>query len=195
MATQTPNQALTTYVGDMHALVTHGLQAVERQIENLKEEGHPEAYNAVQEVARTLRVHASMLDARTRALGGSATKPVKDAVSAIAGVAAGLINAVRSEEASKSIRDDYTFLSHAAIGYLMLYTTAASLADNETAQLAQTGYQDVARLAMQVDHIMPTLVIQELMQDGLRVTDVSSQALRMVKQAWSHEASTTAFAP
>jgi len=133
MATETPSSTLTTYVSDMHALVTHGLQAVERQIDNLKDEGHPEAYSAVQEIARTLRIHASMLDARTKTLGGSTTQPVKDAVSAVAGVAAGLINAVRPEEASKSIRDDYTFLSHTAIGYLMLYTTAASLGDPETA--------------------------------------------------------------
>jgi len=42
---------------------------------------------------------------------------------------------------------------------------------------------------------MPTLVIQELMQDGLRVTDVSGQALSMIKQAWSREAAaSTAFA-
>lgn len=192
MATETRKNTLTTYVSDMHALVTHGLQAIERQIDNLKDKStsHPEAYAALQDFQRTLQTHASMLDARVNALGGSTTQPVKDVVSAVSGFVAGLINAVRAEEASKSIRDDYTYLSHVAIGYLMLHTTAAGLADRETAALAETGYRDAARLVMHIDHIMPRLVLQELREDGLAVTDVSAQALSMVKNAWNREAST-----
>mgnify|MGYP000529200261 CR=1 FL=1 len=196
MATETPHSTLTTYVSDMHALVSHGLQAIERQVDNLKDKStkHPEAYAAVRDFQRTLQAHASMLDARVNALGGSSTQPVKDAVSAVAGFAAGLINAVRAEEASKSIRDDYTYFSHVAIGYLMLHTTAAGLGDRETAALAETGYRDAARIIMHIDHIMPTLVLQELREDGLGVTDVTSEALSMVKNAWNREASTTGFA-
>jgi hypothetical protein len=187
MATETPNQTLTTYLGDMHALITHGLQAVGRQIENLKGKNHPEALAAVQEIERTLRTHASMLEARVNALGGSTTQPLKDAVSAVAGFVAGLINAVRDEEASKSMRDDYTYLSHVAVGYLMLYTTAASLADRETASLSESAYRDTARLIMHIDRIVPTVVVQELRQDGLSAMDVSTEAVAMVKKAWDRE--------
>ena len=189
MTTETPNQTLTTYVSDMHALVTHGLTAIDRQVDNLKNEGHPEALAAVQEFQRTLRTHASMLEARVRGLGGSTTQPVKDAVSAVAGLAAGLVNAVRAEEASKSIRDDYTFLSHVAVGYLMLHTTATGLGDRETSALAETGYGDAARLIMHIDRILPTVVLQELNQDGLAVADVAKATQSMVKKSWDREAS------
>lgn len=186
----TPNETLITYVSDMHALVTHGLQAVGRQIENLKDKSarHPEAYSTIQEIERTLQAQATMLDARVTALGGTAKQPVKDVVSAIAGYAAGLINAVREEEASKSVRDDYTFLAHTSIGYLMLYTTAAGLGDRETAILAETCYRDSARLAMHIDKMMPALVLQELREDGLAVTDVSQETMMMVRRAWDREA-------
>lgn len=196
MATETRKNTLTTYVSDMHALVTHGLQAIDRQIDNLKDKSakHPEAYAALQDFQRTLQAQATMLDARVKALGGSTTQPVKVAVSAISGFVTGLINAVREEEASKSIRDDYTYFSHVAIGYLMLYTTASGLADRETAALAESGYRDAARMVMHIDHIMPRLVLQELREDGLGVTDVSSEALSMVKNAWKREASTIGVA-
>jgi hypothetical protein len=193
MAAESPNSTLTTYVTDMHALITHGLQAIERQAENLKGENHPEALAAVNEFSRTLQSHLTLLDARAKGLGGSATGPVKDAVSAVTGFAAGLINAVRAEEASKSIRDDYTFLSHVAIGYLMLHATATGLNDRETATIAETGYRDAARLIMHIDRIMPSLVLQELRQDGLPVADTSAQSHEMLKKAWDREAGAAGF--
>lgn len=185
----TPNETLTTYVGDMHALITHGLQAVGRQIDNLKEKSlrHPEAYSALQEIHRTLQAQSTMLDARLTALGGSATKPFKEAVSTVTGFVSGVLGDIRSEEAAKALRDDYTYLARTSVGYMMLHTTAAGLADAETAALAEACYRDSARLAMQIDHVMPTLVLQELREDGLPVTDVSEETLRMVRKAWKHE--------
>lgn len=188
MPSETPNETLTTYVTDMHALITHGLAAVHRQSENLKTEQHPEALEAVKDAERVLRSHLSMLQARATGLGGKVTQPVKDAVSAVAGVAAGIINAVRAEEAAKSIRDDHTFLSLVSVSYLMLYTTALGLGDRETAALADTGYRDTARLIMTMDRVIPTVVLQELRQDGLTVQDVAAQASTMLKNAWNREA-------
>lgn len=188
MGTTNSNSTLKTYVGDMHALVGHGLQAIDRQVDNLKGENHDEALRAVREFRETLQTHVKALDDRMNVLGGSGSKPVKDAISAVAGVAAGIINAMRPEEASKSLRDDYTFFSHCAIGYLMLHTTAHALGDTETAGLAERGYRDCARMVMTIDRIMPALVIQELRQDDLPVTDVSDPVRSMVRDAWRREA-------
>ena len=189
MASNTRKDALIRYTSDMHALVTHGVQALGRQIENLKDANHPEAHAAVQDFHRTLQAHASILEARVEALGGSATQPLKEAVSRVAGLVAGLVNAVRGEEASKSLRDDYTYLSHVAIGYMMLDTTAAGLSDRETRAIAETGYRDAARMVVHVDRIMPTVVLQELRQDGLTVNDVSTEVLSMVRDAWDRGSS------
>jgi hypothetical protein len=103
------------------------------------------------------------------------------------GVAAGLYNAARNEEASKSVRDDYTFLSHTAVAYLMLHTAAAGLGERDTVMLAERGYRDAARMVMEIDRLMPGLVLEELRQDRLQVADVSDACRTMVHDAWRRE--------
>lgn len=179
---------LTTYITDMHALINHGLQAIDRQVDSMRGKRHVQAFEAVQEFQRTLRTHLTMLDARTKALGGKTTQPIKDAVTTVAGFFAGLIGTVRPAETPKAIRDDYTFLSHVAIGYLMLVTTATSLGDRETATLAESGYRDAARMVMLIDRIMPRLVIEELREDNLPISDVAEQVVAMIPDAWKREA-------
>lgn len=180
-------ELITKYLGDMHALESHGLEAVERQIENLSDADHPNALAAARQFKSTLESHIAAIDARLRALGGSPTGPLKEAAAAVAGVAAGLYNKVRSEEASKSLRDDYTFFSHAGIAYLMLYTTARAFGDDETAGLAERGYRDAADMAMRLDKLVPGLVLDELRQDKLSPRDVAADVGKMVHDAWTRQ--------
>lgn len=180
----TRNETLTTYVGDVHALVSHGLEALERQVDNLRKVSHKDALPAVVEGQRMLERQKAALGARLESLGGSATAPVKDAVTAVAGVAAGLINAVRPSETVKSLRDDATFFSGLGIAYLLLYTTASGLSDSDTAAVAQEGYEDTARMVMHLDGILPKVTIEELREDRLDVSDVSDRVKTMVEKAW-----------
>jgi ferritin-like metal-binding protein YciE len=184
-------ETITKYLGDMHALESHGLEAISRQVTNLEGSDHKDALTTVQGFKRTLDSHVQALESRLKALGDSPTSPVKDAASAVAGVAAGLYNKVRNEEASKSIRDDYTFLSHSAVAYLMMHTTAMSLGDQETARLAERGYRDAARMVMEIDHILPKLVIDELRQDGLQVKDVAEECRKLIHDSWTRGAGQT----
>jgi hypothetical protein len=156
---------LATHVTDMHALVNHGLQAIDRQARTLNGEVYPQALSAVREFQRTLRHHAKLLDARGKKLGGRANQPLKDLkdmVTRVTGFVAGVMSVVRPAMAARAIRDDYTFLSHLAISYLMLFTCASALGDDETAGLAEQGYRDAARLVMQIDRIMPSRVLQTM---------------------------------
>jgi len=182
--TDTRNETLTKYVGDVHALVSHGLQAVERQVENLRKVSHKDALPAVVEAQRILTRQKSALEARLTGLGGSASAPMKDAATAVAGVAAGLINAVRPSETVKSLRDDAAFFSGLGIAYLLLYTTANGLADAETSTVAQEGYEDTARMVMHLDRILPKVTIEELREGKLDVTDVTERVKAMVEKAW-----------
>ena len=189
MAQENRNEVLKTYTSDVHALVTHGVQAIHRQVEQLKDVSHQDAKTAVVLFEQTLRSQQSALEDRVKALGGSATGPVKDAVSAVAGVAAGLIDAVRPAETAKAIRDDHTYFSHLGISWLMLYTTASALSDAETAALAQRGYQDTTKMIMHVDRILPKIVVEELRENKtLTPIDVQEQTRVMVKNAWEREA-------
>ncbi len=186
--TATKNETLITYVGDVHALVTHGLGALERQVENLKNVSHRDAQPAVAEGKRVLEKQKSVLENRLESLGGSATAPVKDAVSAIAGVAAGLINAVRPSETVKSLRDDATFFSGLGTAYLLLYTTATGLGDMETSSVAQSGYEDSARMVMHFDGILPKITVEELREEQLDVAEVTEGVQAMIRNAWTRAA-------
>jgi hypothetical protein len=191
MASDKKNEVLTKYVTDVHALVSHGVQAIHRQVENLKNVSHQDAKTAVTAFEGILKKQKIDLEARIEALGGSTTQPVKDAVSAVAGVAAGLFNAVRPSETAKSIRDDHTYLSHLGIAWLMLHATALSLGDTTTASLAERGYAETARMIMHVDKILPKIVVEELREDkALHPADIEQQTRSMLKAAWNREAST-----
>jgi ferritin-like metal-binding protein YciE len=182
--TMTRTETLVTYVGDVHALVTHGLKAVERQVQNLNNVSHKQALPAVVEAERVLNQQKEALEARIQSLGGSTTAPIKDAVAAVAGIAAGLINAVRPSETVKSLRDDAAFFSSLGIAYLLLFTTAKGLDDMDTAMLAQAGYEGAARLVMHLDRILPSITVEELREENLDVKDVSDEVNAMVASAW-----------
>ncbi|MBV9358914.1 MAG: DUF892 family protein [Chloroflexi bacterium] len=181
---------LAKYLEDMHSLESHGLQPIRRQLSEGQMEGHPEALAAVRDFEGVLQHHVETLDARLKQVGTSPTTAVQDAAAAMAGIVAGFYNQIRSEAVSKSIRDDYTFFSHCAVSYLMLAVTARSLGDHDTEELAETGYRDHARLVMDIDRLMPTLVVQELKQDQLPAQEVRDWAQGIVRTAWSRASGT-----
>jgi len=180
-------QYLATYVEDLHSLVTHGLQPVGHQLDEAREREHADAAPLIAELQRVLREHQHALAERMRALGTSPTTGVQDAATAVAGVVAGIYNRVRTEAVAKSLRDDSTFLSHCSISWLMLLATARSLGDHEVEELAEHGYRDCARLVMRIDRVMPSLVVEELRQDGFAAEDVADWAHRIVSDAWTRE--------
>jgi ferritin-like metal-binding protein YciE len=184
--------ALKTYVGDVHALVSHGMSALKRQAANLEKDNHKDARPAVTEGIRVLEQQSAALESCLASLGGSATAPLKDAVAAVAGIAAGLINAVRPSEAVKSLRDTATFFSGLGIAYLLLYTTAKGLDDVETADLAQQGYQASAKMVMHLDRVLPHLTVEDLREQKLDVAEVSQQVNAMVANAWKRVETATA---
>ncbi len=184
---------IAKYVEDIHSLLTHGLQPISRQVDEPQMQRHPQAQALVRGFKATLERHLADVDGRMQELGTSPTTGVQDAAAAVAGVVAGVYNQVRTEAASKSIRDDYTYLSHLGIAYLMLHTTTKGLDDDRTAQIADRGYRDVARMVMEIDDVMPGLVLEELRQDNLPVKDVANLCHALIRDAWSHSQSLTSL--
>jgi ferritin-like metal-binding protein YciE len=174
---------LTKYLGDLHALESHILQALDKQVRLLPD--HPDVRARLRVYRNTLEEHLDALEARLQDLGGSPTHPVKEAVSAVLGVAAGLYDKARSEQASKDLRDDYTALNHALIVTAMLHTTALALGDQPTAALCARHLRDHARFVMEINQAMPALVVAELRQDRLPVTeDALEAARRTMHEIW-----------
>src|SRR5712691_6432281 len=137
----------------MLSLEDHIEKAIQSQIKDL--EDFPDVVTELKQLHRTIEHHLSDL----RALGdrrkaGGVTEVVKRAGSVVAGVAAGVIDIFRTEGLPKNLRNDYTALSLATIGYVMLHTTALSLDDREVADLAQQHFKEYAQVMVRFNTII-----------------------------------------
>ncbi|HEV7662934.1 MAG TPA: hypothetical protein VGQ62_05315, partial [Chloroflexota bacterium] len=162
-----------------------GLQPIGHQVEEASKRDHPDAARLIRDMQATLVEHERLLGDRLTSLGTSPTTAVQDAAAAVAGFVAGVYNEVRTEAIAKSLRDDYTFLSHCSVSWLMLMTTARALQEHDTEELAERGYRDTARLVMEIDRVLPRVVVKELQQDGLQAQDVSAWAEHQISEAWT----------
>ena len=190
--TRNSNEAINSYITDMLALEQHLQTAIKGQIEDLDKD-YPEFTTHLRVVEGEVDSHIDNLKRlmERRAEGGQGLADVvKRAGSAIAGAGAAAIDFVRGEKLPKNLRDDYTATSLAAIGYVMLHTTALSLGDREVADVAQHHLRDHARNVMRLHNIIPLSVVKFLQKDGLTArTDVLSEVSRTIESVWSDQSS------
>ena len=186
--------AINSYITDMISLEDHIAKALKGQISDLKDS--PDLGAEIRQVHNLVEHHISDLRALAeRRNAGGITETVKRAGAAVAGVAAGVIDLVRTEGLPKNLRDDYTAFSLATISYAMLYTTAAGLGEREVADLAQQHLRDYAGAVTRLNTLVPASVIRYLREEGLPVQEsVLSEVGRTIKAAWEGEAGETARA-
>jgi hypothetical protein len=177
---------LQQYVSDMVSLDEHIHEAIKRQIEDDRLKEFPEAAKVVNTLHNTLDQHITGLKTQLKSLGGEASGPVKEAVSAIAGVAAGLYDKVRHDPVSKMLRDDYTALSLTAISYTMLHTTGLALQNQPIADLAQRYLKDITPLIIDISQAIPGVVVKDLEDNEAQIDPtVAKEAVRKTQAAWS----------
>src|SRR5215210_4763893 len=180
--------SLQQYVSDMLAVERHLLPALENQSKDDRFAQYPEAQRLVNRIESTVRSHIKGLEQHLESLGGDPASPIKSAVTAVLGVAASVIENVRTDPVSKNLRDDYTALNLAAIGYTMLHTTGQALMDQQTADLAASFLMDYTPLITEISKVIPEVVVSEL-RDETEVLDpaAAEQAVERTQQAWSRE--------
>lgn len=185
------NEAINSYISDMLGLEDHIEKAVRSQLEDLKD--YPEVVAELRQIHRKIEHHISDLRGLSdRRQAGGMTESVKRAGSAVLGAAAGLIDLVRTEGLPKNLRDDYTALSLAHIGYVMLHTTGLSLDDREVAELAQQGFTDYAGALVRLQGIIPAAVVSYFKQEGLPAReDVAPQVRRTLEEVWQSQSTGT----
>ncbi len=186
------NTAINGYITDMIALESHIEKAINGQLEDLRE--YPAIAGELRQVHRTVEHHLSDLkELAERRNAGGAIEAIKRAGSAVAGLAAGAIDLVRTEGLPKNLRDDYTAFSLASIGYLMLHTTALSLGEREVADLAHQNFSDYANAVVRLQNLVPAAVVKFLQEDGLPAReDVLSDITRTIKEVWATQSSDSA---
>jgi ferritin-like metal-binding protein YciE len=176
-------QTIADYVGDMVALESHIEEALDRQLTETQDD--PEARAAVQRFHDMVKQHRDTLKGLQEQVGTTAGNPIIAAGSTLLGKAAGVVDLVRTEGISKSLRDDYAAFSLAAISYSMLHTTSLGLGNPQVANLAERHLTDYAGAIERINEIMPGVVERELAKDGHQ-TDSSAvgQTHSMVANAW-----------
>ena len=191
MADDKNQKTIADYVGDMIALESHIEEALDRQLD--LSEQHPEAGAAVRRFHDMVKANRDALKAHQEQTGSTAGNPIIAAGSTVLGVAAGLIDKIRTEGVSKALRDDYTPFNHACIGYTMLHTTALALGDQATASLAARGLRGHASAVQEINHIMADVVVWELQKDGHQITNpqAAQENQREVDRIWKETAKST----
>jgi hypothetical protein len=181
------NEAINSYITDMLGLEDHIEKAIRGQLEDLKD--HPEVVAELRHIHRQVEHHISDLRGLSeRRRAGGVVESVKRAGSAVLGVAAGVIDLVRTEGLPKNLRDDYTALGLANISYVMLHTTGLSLDDQEVAELARQGFTDYAEALTRLQRLIPAAVVTYFKQEGLPARDdVAPQVLRTLEEVWQSQ--------
>lgn len=180
------SETLQKYVSDMMAVEEHIANAVKRQTEDEDVYKHnPQASQIIQSIAQMTDRHAKHLEQHLQSIGGDPAKGLKEVATAALGAVAGLYDKMRTDTVSKMLRDDYTALNLAAVSYTMLHTTGLALNDQRTAELALQHLKHYTLIIMQINQIMPTVVVNDLRDDvpGLDSSSVQ-QATQNTQDAW-----------
>lgn len=172
------------WVGDAVAIETHIEEALDKQ---KKESSSVPAVNqAIQEFHDTTRANRDRLRDYQAKIGHTAGKGVVEAGASVLGKAAGVVDRLRKDTITKSLRDDYTAFNLAAISYTLLHTTATALGDDETASLAAENLKVHAANIQKINHIISDATVGEITGDGYPVKNNNAAAVtkKVVDAAW-----------
>lgn len=185
--TRTADDTINGYITDMLALEDHIGIVLRAQIAAFRDE-YPMFTTQLETIRGNVRRHIQALkglsDDRDAGAGGTVAAAVKRAGSIVAGLGAAVI-LIRNEHLPEALRDDYTALNLAAIGYVMLLTAARALDDPRVADLAEQHLKDDAEAVMTLHRIIPVAVVTLLQQDALPAhADVLPAVGQTVDEVW-----------
>lgn len=175
---ETKSEIVTQYVSDMHVLEKHIQEALEKQVGQTKDQ--PDVNAGIVQYLAITKTHVERLEQRLEQLGNQdgVIDKVKEGVTNVAGKAAGAIDAVRTHQDSKNLRDDYTAASLASISYVMLQTTALACGDAQTAQLAKTQLGETVAMLQWIARTIPAATVRDL--EAEREVDLNTGAIAQV---------------
>ncbi len=178
---------VTKYLSDMVALEGHIYQAIDKQVKETQDE--PDVNPKLVQIRDGLERHTNTLRDRLKALGGQPTSPIKEAGASVLGVAAGVIDKIRSEEIAKNFRDNYTALSLSNISYVMLITTCLACDDTQTAGIAQQCLKENAQFTVDLGSLIPYAVVRDLKDEANLNKSAVEEARKRYAEVWPQNGS------
>lgn len=182
-------ELVRSYTADQSAAIRHILEAIERQVDDDTVQSHPTVHDALLRTKTVLEKQREDLTLHLeRELGSEGLAgAAKNIVTTATGFVTGLYAAVRNDTVSKMVRDDCTALNFACICYSMLYATATAFNLQKTATVATTHLHELTPLVIELNKLLPKVVVDELAEKG---HDVEQRAVRAaideIGDAWSH---------
>lgn len=184
------DDVLVKYVGDQLAAEKHVLEVVEGQLQDKDLVRYPHVVETLTEIRAILSNQVSVLASHlqedlgeTNSIVGSS---VKEAMTTMTSALATIYGKVRTEKVSKMLRDDYAALSMGSLAYTMLHATALALGNETTAGIAVKHLKEMTPLVVELNDIIPSVVVEELRERGLEVRlDADDEALKRSHEAWS----------
>lgn len=164
------------WVKDIVALESHIEEAMDHQLKI--EAPTMEVNQAIQHLHDTVRDSKQRAETFAEQYGTPATGGIVKKGAELLGIAAGMIDRIRKDTASKALRDDYTAFNHAAMAYTMLHTTALATNEQAAAAFAEQGLRTYAGLVQKINHVMPVAVLDDLKENP----DVPVQREQVVTQ-------------
>jgi hypothetical protein len=181
--------SLQAYVSDLLALERHLERPIETQRTADALARYPAAKTLIDQIAAQNRAHIEALEATLKLLGGHGAAPLKSAWASLLGGAAAAIGASRKTKVTKWLRDDDTALNLAAFSYGLLHATALGLDDEGVARLGRAGMADYARSVMEINQLVPEIVLDELAEEGNVVATGAAERVREeTNEIWRRQA-------
>ncbi len=182
------NDLITKHIADISALEKHILEAVQRQRESEAVKSNVDVNRVVMDVERVLTSHIASLDTLAASYDGEGEAGFKKALLAAAGMAAGLYDRLRESELTRDLRDDYTALSLATMGYTAMHAFALGITEPRLADLAGRHLADLTPLLIELSKLIPVTTITDLAKEhpdlGVDTSKIS-EAVENTQRAWS----------
>lgn len=178
--------AIADWVGDIVNLEGHIEEAMDRQL-TLKP-ANQEVSQAIQHFHDTVRASKYRAEDYQKTLGATKGGGVVQTASEVLGKAAGLIDKVRKDTISKTLRDDYVAFNLAAVSYTLLHSTALALKDQRTVAFAEKGLETYAGLVQKINAIISQATVDDLVaNDEVPVADptIAEQARKTIDRIWA----------
>lgn len=184
--TQEHHGSLKQYVNDMLALERDIANAVAGQLGDDRVAEISGLPGILGEITGGSESRMERLKAISEAEGASLGAAIKEGVTAVSGVLAGLYGKVREHPVSRMVRDDIVALNLCATAYGMLLTLGLAAGHNGVASLAEEGLKAAAKLVMKLTPMLPEVVASELAKDGPLANPAAVQlASEKIIDAWS----------
>jgi hypothetical protein len=185
------SDTLQKYVSDMVALEDHIANAVKQQTGDDSFKKHDaKVIQIVHKIEAANKTHHDVLKHHLEMIGGDSGHGLKEMATDALGTIAGLYDKVRTQTVSKMLRDDYTALSLASMGYTMLHTTGLALRDQTTADLALRNLNHYTDIIMELAELIPQAVVDDLRDEVGMVNEAAAQeARRNTQRTWQPDGS------